>query len=151
MISNGTWILRLIWLWVQNAVPGGVVGALILLVVGWLIARLLQACVTAALRRTGLDRRLAPALSNDPGATSAPGDTAKAIGRIVFWVVMLFVLVGVFDALGSSSSPPRSRACWLASLPSCPACSRASHPGARLVAGPHCQPDRHQRLVHDGR
>jgi hypothetical protein len=40
---------------------GDVVGALILLVVGWIIARLLQAGVTAALRRTGLDRRLAPA------------------------------------------------------------------------------------------
>ena len=89
-----------IWLWVQNAIPGGVVGALILLVVGWLVARLLQWGVSAAVRRTGLDRRLAPALSNDPAATTAPGDTAKAIGRIVFWVVMLFVLVGVFDALG---------------------------------------------------
>ena len=72
------------WIWVQNQVPGGVVGALILLVVGWVIARLLQAVVTGALRRTGLDRRLAPAISNDPAATTAPGDTAKTIGRIVF-------------------------------------------------------------------
>jgi hypothetical protein len=88
------------WIWVQNQIPGGVVGALILLVVGWVIARLLQAGVTAALRRTGLDRRLAPAISNDPAATTAPGDTAQVIGRIVFWVVMLFVLIAVFDALG---------------------------------------------------
>ena len=89
-----------VWIWVENQVPGGVVGALILLVVGWIIARLLQAGVTAALRRTGLDRRLPPAISNDPAATTAPADTAKTIGRIVFWLVMLFVLVGVFDALG---------------------------------------------------
>ena len=89
-----------VWIWVQDQVPGGVVGALILLVVGWIIARLLQAVVTAALRRTGLDRRLAPAISNDPAATTAPGDTAQVIGRIVFWLVMLFVLIGVFDALG---------------------------------------------------
>jgi hypothetical protein len=88
------------WIWVQNQVPGGVVGALIILVVGWVIARLLQAGVTAALRRTGLDRRLAPAISNDPAATTAPGDTAQVVGRIVFWVVMLFVLIAVFDALG---------------------------------------------------
>jgi hypothetical protein len=64
------------------------------------IARLLQAGVTAALRRTGLDRRLAPALSNDPAATTAPGDTAQVIGRIVFWLVMVFVLIAVLDALG---------------------------------------------------
>src|SRR5215207_5984009 len=88
------------WIWVQNQIPGGVVGALILLIVGWVIARLLQAGVTAALRRTGLDRRLAPAISNDPAATTAPGDTAQVIGRIVFWLVMLFVLIAVFDALG---------------------------------------------------
>src|SRR5687768_3428080 len=88
------------WIWVQNQIPGGVVGALIILIVGWVIARLLQAGVTAALRRTGLDRRLAPAISNDPAATTAPGDTAQVIGRIVFWLVMLFVLIAVFDALG---------------------------------------------------
>lgn len=89
-----------IWIWLENQIPGGVVGALILLVVGWVIARLLQAGVTAALRRTRLDRRLAPAISNDPAATTAPGDTAQIIGRIVFWLVMLFVLIAVFDALG---------------------------------------------------
>jgi TRAP-type mannitol/chloroaromatic compound transport system permease small subunit len=89
-----------LWLSVQNQIPGGVLGALLILIVGWVIARLLQAGVTAALRRTGLDRRLAPALSNDPAATTAPGDTAQVIGRIVFWLVMVFVLIAVLDALG---------------------------------------------------
>jgi hypothetical protein len=89
-----------LWLSVQNQIPGGVLGALLILLVGWVIARLLQAGVTAALRRTGLDRRLAPALSNDPAATTAPGDTAQVIGRIVFWLVMVFVLIAVLDALG---------------------------------------------------
>jgi hypothetical protein len=89
-----------LWVNVQNQIPGGVLGALIILIVGWVIARLLQAGVTAALRRTGLDRRLAPAISNDPAATTAPGDTAQVIGRIVFWLVMVFVLIAVLDALG---------------------------------------------------
>ena len=74
-----------VWIWVQDRIPGGVVGALILLVLGWLIARLLQWGVTAALRRTGLDRRLAPAISNDPAATTAPADAARLVGRVVFW------------------------------------------------------------------
>jgi hypothetical protein len=89
-----------IWIGIQNQIPGGVAGALIILVVGWVIARLFQAGVTAALRRTGLDRRLAPAISDDPTAPTAPTDTARVIGRIVFWLVMLFVLIAVFDALG---------------------------------------------------
>jgi hypothetical protein len=89
-----------LWISVQNQIPGGVLGALIILIVGWVIARLLQAGVTGVLRRTGLDRRLAPAISNDPAATTAPGDTAQVIGRIVFWLVMVFVLIAVLDALG---------------------------------------------------
>src|SRR5215208_3081129 len=89
-----------LWISVQNQIPGGVLGALLILLVGWVIARLLQAGVTAALRRTGLDRRLAPAISNDSAATTAPGDTAQVIGRIVFWLVMVFVLIAVLDALG---------------------------------------------------
>jgi hypothetical protein len=87
-----------VWRWLQDAVPGGVLGALILLVVGWLVARLLQWGVTAAVRRTGLDRRLTTAGGGQ--AAAPPGDTAQFAGRIVFWVVMLFVLVAVFDALG---------------------------------------------------
>jgi hypothetical protein len=89
-----------IWLWVEDSIPGGVFGALIILVVGWLIARFLQWGITAALRRTGLDRRLAPVVSDDPAATTAPADTSRLIGQIVFWGVMLFVLIAVFDALG---------------------------------------------------
>lgn len=89
-----------IWLWVQNSVPGGVVGAIIILVVGWIVARVVQWVVTTALRRTGLDRKLASIVSDDPGATTAPGDTAAVVGKIGFWLVMLFVLIAVFDALG---------------------------------------------------
>jgi hypothetical protein len=99
MMPNTTDVETL-WVNVQNQIPGGVLGALIILIVGWVIARLLQAGVTAGLRRTGLDRRLAPAISNDPAATTAPGDTAQVIGRIVFWLVMVFVLIAVLDALG---------------------------------------------------
>lgn len=89
-----------VWLWVEDALPGGVVGAIILLVVGWLVARALEWAVTAALRRTGVDRRLAPVVTNDATVATAPPDTARLVGRIVFWGVMLFVLIAVFDALG---------------------------------------------------
>jgi len=88
-----------VWLWVQERTPGGLVGALVLLVVGWLVAKALGAAVAAALRRSGLDRRLAPLVGADPGAATR-ADTAGAIGRVAYYVVMLFVLLAVFDALG---------------------------------------------------
>ena len=44
MPNTTTWKL---WVRVQNQIPGGVLGALIILIVGWVIARLLQAGVTA--------------------------------------------------------------------------------------------------------
>jgi hypothetical protein len=88
-----------VWLWIERSLPGGVVGAIILLIVGWLIARALEWAVTAALRRTGVDRRLAPAVS-DATVTTDQTDTSRLVGRIVFWLVMIFVLIAVFDALG---------------------------------------------------
>jgi hypothetical protein len=89
-----------VWLWVENSLPGGVVGAILILIVGWIVARIVRWAVTAALRRTGIDRRLAPAVSNDPAATTTPGDTAQLVGQVAFWLIMLFVLVAAFDALG---------------------------------------------------
>ena len=88
-----------VWVWVQERTPGGLVGALVLLVVGWLVAKALGAAVAAALRRSGLDRRLAPLVGADPAAATR-ADTAGAIGRVAYYVVMLFVLLAVFDALG---------------------------------------------------
>ncbi|HEU5432437.1 MAG TPA: mechanosensitive ion channel, partial [Thermomicrobiales bacterium] len=53
----------------------------------------------AALRRTRLDRRLAPLVTDERAATP-PTDIAASVGRLVYYVAMLFVLVAVFDALG---------------------------------------------------
>jgi hypothetical protein len=87
------------WVWAQNQVPVGVVGAIVILIVGWIIARILQWAVTSALRRTGLGRRIAPYVGGNQPAATAPNDTANLVGQIVFWIVMLFVLVAALDAL----------------------------------------------------
>lgn len=82
------------------------IGALVILIVGYLVARIVAAVVSGALRRTSLDARLGRLLASPrvPGPASGDGGTrpvaaAPAIGRVVFWLLMLFVLVAFFQAL----------------------------------------------------
>jgi hypothetical protein len=65
------------------------------LVGGWLLALLLSAFTRAAMQRTGLDNRLAARAGLDRSKIS----TEDIAARTVFWVVMVFVLVAVFQAL----------------------------------------------------
>jgi hypothetical protein len=69
------------------------IGALAILVLGWLVARILAAIVRGALRRTNLDNKLAHWLM---GETVAVED---GVGRGVFYLIMVFVLVAFFQAL----------------------------------------------------
>lgn len=73
------------------------IGALVILIVGWIVATVLSAVVRGALRRSGIDRRLASATANEPG--DRPLDLAELIGRIVFYLVLVFVVIGVLQAL----------------------------------------------------
>src|SRR5919202_5121854 len=74
-----------------------VVGAAIILVVGLIIAAIVAALVRGALRRTGLDRRLAERVVGPARAQSV--DIAGPVGRAVFYLLLLFVLIAVFNAL----------------------------------------------------
>lgn len=85
------------WDGIRDIVPGYVGGAVVLLIVGWLIALIVSKVVSGALRRSGLDRRLGPYVSGREGGQA---DAAGQGGRLVFYLIMLFVLVAVFDALG---------------------------------------------------
>jgi hypothetical protein len=69
--------------------------AVVILVGGWLLALILSAFTRAAMRRTTLDNRLAARTGLDQGKVNIEQIAAKA----VFWVVMVFVLVAVFQAL----------------------------------------------------
>jgi hypothetical protein len=75
-----------------------ILAALAILVVGWLVARGISAGVKALLRRTNLDDRLAGWLQRDP--VKQPTETAGAIAKVIFYLLMLFVLVAFFQALG---------------------------------------------------
>jgi hypothetical protein len=71
--------------------------ALIVLVVGTIIAWLIAAAVKWVFRKTALDDKLARWMQG--GTTRSAVNSEQWIGRIVFWLIMLFVLIGVFQAL----------------------------------------------------
>jgi Mechanosensitive ion channel, conserved TM helix len=78
---------------VGNYVPS-MLGALAILVVGWLVARLIAAGVRSVLRRTELDNRLARWLVGE----SVPVE--RVITSTVFYLLMVFVLMAFFQTLG---------------------------------------------------
>ena len=71
--------------------------ALIVLVLGWLVALAVASVVRGALRRTTIDNRLAKwALGDEKGEGF---DVERWVGKIVYYIVLLFVLVAFFNIL----------------------------------------------------
>ncbi|MDH3271875.1 MAG: hypothetical protein OEN56_11105, partial [Gemmatimonadota bacterium] len=77
------------WAFVPN-----LVAALAILIGGWIVARIVAALVTGGLKRTEVDNRLSAWIGGDGAAFPIE----KAAGRGVFYLIMLFVLVAVFQA-----------------------------------------------------
>ncbi len=72
--------------------------ALAVLIIGWIIALAIAAVVRCTLKKMGIDRRLADSLLAE-GATDHV-QLSYRIGKGVFYLVMLFVLVAFFQTLG---------------------------------------------------
>jgi hypothetical protein len=79
---------------IVGAYVPSLVGALAILVLGWLVARIIAAAVRGLLRRTNVDNRLAAWLVGE----TVPIE--RAISVTVFYILMVFVLVAFFQALG---------------------------------------------------
>jgi len=76
----------------------GLLAALAVLIVGWLAAFIVAAIVRSIMKRTQLDDRLALWLGDDD---TLPHDTFERwIPRIVYYIVLLFVLVAFLTTLG---------------------------------------------------
>jgi hypothetical protein len=71
------------------------IGALVILIVGWLIAVIISSLVRNLLKRTDLDNRLVSWVTGGKALDIEPG-----IGKGVFWLIMIFVLIAFFQALG---------------------------------------------------
>jgi len=74
------------------------IAALVILVVGWLVALIISAIVRGALRRTTLDNRLARWVVGEEAAKAI--EVERHIARGVYYLIMLFVLIAFFQTLG---------------------------------------------------
>jgi len=72
------------------------VGAIAILVLGWIIAALVASAVRNLLKRTNFDNRLADMVAGPQG----PGlNVEKIFAAIVFWIVMILAIVAALNVL----------------------------------------------------
>jgi hypothetical protein len=71
-------------------------GAIIILFVGWIVAYIVSAVVRNLLKRTDLDNRLGNWAT---GGSRSSMNTEKLGGDIVFWVIFLLAILGFLNAL----------------------------------------------------
>jgi hypothetical protein len=72
--------------------------AIVILVLGWIVARVVAFGVRGLLKRTQLDNRLATwIMGQRPG--ERPPQTERWVAAAVYWIILAFVLVAVLNAL----------------------------------------------------
>lgn len=77
------------------------IGFLVILLIGWLVASALSKAVTFLLRKIGFDRigdRIG--LSRLLSQSGIKTDAAEVLGKVVYWFLFLIFLVPAVDALG---------------------------------------------------
>ena len=71
-----------------------IASAIGVLIVGWIIAHIIARVIRLAVNRTGVDQKIAGLLGSDKQT-----DMSRVIGKIVFYIAMLFVFVTFFNVL----------------------------------------------------
>ncbi len=74
-------------------------GAVVTLFVGWVVAYLVSSIVRNLLKRTDLDNRLGSMAMGSAGVRSNNLNTEKLVGDVVFWLIFLFAVLGFLNAL----------------------------------------------------
>ena len=76
-------------------------GFLLILVIGYVVARLVAAAVGRLLAKMGVDRRLRESDASRYVDAVLPGASpARGIARVVFWLLFIFFLINAIGALG---------------------------------------------------
>jgi Conserved TM helix len=79
-------------------------GCLLLLLVGFIVAKIVQGLVKTLLQKTGVDGRLRSSDAGRQVESILPGASASSgIARVVFWLVFAFFLFTAIAALGVSA------------------------------------------------
>jgi hypothetical protein len=87
--------LNALWTSLQSSLGAHtpqLMGALLILVVGWMLATVARAGTIRVLGMAGLNQRFA-------ALTGLNTQVERGVGIAVFWLILLFVLVAVFNAL----------------------------------------------------
>jgi len=85
---------------IGNALPT-IVGALIILLIGWIIARIIRAVILKVLKAINFDGLVAKTGANEYIAKSGlKGGLSNVFAKIVYWMIMLTVLNMFFSKLG---------------------------------------------------
>ncbi|MGD9898850.1 MAG: mechanosensitive ion channel [Calditrichaceae bacterium] len=74
------------------------IGAVLILVVGWIIALIISAGFRTVIKKTGLDKKMMGWISGGEEDKEVP--VAKYISKTIFYLIMLFVLIAFFQTLG---------------------------------------------------
>lgn len=84
-----------------NLIPDlfNLVKALVILLIGWLIAGLVRSLVVKLLNQTSIDNRIASWISSGRGDTTSTLPIEKWIGEGVFWLIILFTIIAALNAL----------------------------------------------------
>jgi uncharacterized membrane protein len=91
----------------QNTTDGifaflpNLVGALLILLVGYIIAKIVSGIVGKLLDKVHIDQRLAESSANRYVDAVLPGASpSKGIARVVFWLIFIFFITAAIGALG---------------------------------------------------
>ena len=77
------------------------IGAIVILVVGYIIAKVLNKVITKLLQKVRLDERLSVNQGGRYAEKISPkGQPSRLVGGVVFWVIMLFVISSAIGTLG---------------------------------------------------
>jgi hypothetical protein len=77
-----------------------VIGALLIILIGWIIASVVARIVTAAMRRTSVDRLFAEHAGPVYGEQTSAFEPSVVTGEIVKWIIRLVFLVAAANVLG---------------------------------------------------
>jgi hypothetical protein len=86
-----------LWEWFTSEFPS-ILGAVTILIIGWIIALILATVIRKAFSHTGIGDRFARWMKGDEDASGV--EVNKWSGRIVFYLAMFFVLVAFFQQVG---------------------------------------------------
>jgi len=73
-------------------------GALAVLIIGWMIAFLVSSAIGKALKRTGLDEKILREVRGEKGSHEI--ESEKWISKLIYYLLLFFVFVAFFQVLG---------------------------------------------------